>query len=85
MGSDISSMAVNLPTNEFTLKMRLNGGSYSITQSSATILGQLIWSWGQYFPLAFVLWYVVNEIIAFVLRENILKRYLVHDPTFRIR
>ncbi len=65
--------------------MRVNGGSYSFTQTNATILGQVIWSWSQFFPVVFVLWYLFNEAIAFILRENILKRYLVHDPTYRVR
>ena len=48
--------------------MRINGGSYSFTQGNATILEQVIFSWSQFFPLAFILWYIFNEIIAFILR-----------------
>lgn len=85
LASSTSAMAINLPTTELTLKMKLNTGAYSFTQTNASILGQFVWSWAQYFPLAFILWYLATITIEFVLRENILKRYLIHDPSYRHR
>ena len=58
----------NLPTNLFTMNFVLKSETHSLKAATPSILGQLIWSWGQFFPVAFIFWLVGTWGLSFCFR-----------------
>ena len=63
--------------------MTINYGARPISQDTPTLLGQLVWSWVQYLPLFIAIYWLVDLAMGFLLRENVLKRRLIHDPDYQ--
>lgn len=72
-------LANNMPNNLLKFSFKVKANSVAITEEDASVLGQLVWSFTQYFPIATVFWLVSTWVLGFLLRENVLKRYVVHD------
>lgn len=68
-----------MPTNILKINIKLKAPSMAVQEESASILGQLVWSFTQYFPIACVFWFVFKAILGFLLRENVLQRAVIHD------
>ena len=69
----------NLPTNLLKFSFKVKSNSIALSEESASVLGQLVWSFMQYFPIALVFWLVSQSLLGFLLRENVVKRHLIHD------
>jgi hypothetical protein len=69
----------NMPNNLLKVSFKVKANSVAIAEESASILGQLVWSFTQYFPIATVFWFVSKWVLGFLLRENVVKRYVIHD------
>ena len=68
-----------MPNNLFKFSLKLKAPTISTQEESASVLGQLIWSFTQFFPIACVLWFTSKGLLSFMLRENVVKRIVVHD------
>lgn len=68
-----------MPTNILKVSLKLKAPSLVTQEENASILGQLIWSFTQYFPIACVCWFVTKAILGFLLRENVLQRAVIND------
>lgn len=79
LGFETSGVAHNAPSNMFEMNLRLKSPTHSIRAGTPTILGQLVWSFSQYFPVALMFWLVGRWVLAFFFRENLLRRSLVHE------
>jgi hypothetical protein len=75
-------VALNLPTDLLEVTLSLNYGGFLAIQDTPSILGQLIWSWIQYFPIFLSFYWVLDAIILFLTQEEIIKRKIVHDPDY---
>lgn len=62
--------------------MTVNKGSYLSTNETPSILGQLIWSFMQYFPIFLSLYWILDGILSFLLREKIVRSDLAHDKEY---
>lgn len=68
-----------MPNNLLKFSVKLKASTISFEQQSASVLGQLVWSFSQYFPIACVFILVITTILSFLLREHIVKRTVIHD------
>ena len=68
-----------MPTDVFQAEMTLNYGGLIAYQAIPSITGQLVWSWLQYCPLFLVMYWLLDVVFAFLVREKIIKRKVVHD------
>lgn len=75
-------LPVNVPSNMLGVQMVLNYGGLVGLQETPSILGQLVWSWIQYFPIFLTLFWVLDKIFAFLVREKIINRKVVQDPEY---
>ena len=62
--------------------MTINYGAMPTSQETPTLLGQLVWSWAQYLPLFIAVYWLIDQAMGFLFRENVLKRRLIHDPEY---
>jgi hypothetical protein len=62
--------------------MSVNKGSYLSTSETPSILGQLIWSFMQYFPIFLSLYWILDGVLCFLLREKIVRSDLAHDKEY---
>ena len=71
-----------MPTDMFEGTMLLNYGGLLPVQATPSILGQLVWSWVQYFPIFLSLYWIISSIFRFLVEEQVLKRKIIHDPEY---
>jgi hypothetical protein len=71
-----------MPNDRLEAEMLLNYGSLVAYQATPSILGQLVWSFVQYFPLFLAFYWLADLIFGFLLREKILKRKVAHDSDY---
>ena len=71
-----------MPSDVFEVSVSLNYAGFLATQQTPSILGQLIWSWVQYFPIFLSLYWVLDAVFSFLSKEQILKRKIVHDVDY---
>lgn len=71
-----------MPSDLLEVKMAVNCAGYLTAQTTPSILGQLVWSWVQYFPVFLSLYWAVDRVFCFLLREEILKRKITHDREY---
>ena len=71
-----------MPTDVFEAEMILNYGGLIAYQATPSITGQLVWSWLQYCPLFLALYWLLDLVFAFLVREKIIKRKVVHDEEY---
>lgn len=45
-------------------------------------MGQLIWSWVQYFPIMFVFYLVTDWVWGYLLKENLVRRFVKQDKEY---
>lgn len=50
-----------------------------VLEQSPSVLGQLVWSFKQYFPIACIFWLLGQLLVGFLLREAVVKRAVIHD------
>jgi hypothetical protein len=77
-----NSVPISLPTDIFRLNMVVHYPDVKVEEKTPSILGQLIWSWIQYFPIFFVFYLVTDYIWLFLLREGLMKNTLKHDKDY---
>lgn len=68
-----------MPNNLLKFAVKYKTSTISYEQESASILGQLVWTFTQYFPIACVFVLVARSILIFLLREGIFRRAVIHD------
>jgi hypothetical protein len=73
---------MNLPSDLLQVSMGVNYGVFTRTHATPSILGQLVWSWVQYFPIFLSLYWLTDKAMCFLLREEIVKRKLQHDGEY---
>lgn len=71
-----------MPSDVFEVEMLLNYGGLVPYQATPSITGQLVWSWMQYCPLFLVIFYLLDKVFVFLVREKIIKRKVVHDGDY---
>lgn len=75
-------LPVNLPSDILRVNLVLNYGGLLGLQETPSILGQLVWSWVQYFPIFLSLFWCLDKMFCFLVREQIIKRKVIHDPDY---
>lgn len=75
-------MPIDQPTDVFELTVSINYANYMVEEDTPSILGQLIWSWVQYFPIFFFLYWILDLFMEFMLKEGLVKRGIVHDKEY---
>lgn len=68
-----------MPNNLFKCSFKIKTPSIVVLEESASILGQLVWSFKQYFPIACVFFIGVKLLFGFFMREGVVKRAVIHD------
>ena len=64
------------------MNMVINYPYVKVEEGKPSILGQLVWSWVQYFPIMFVFYLATEFVWLFLLREGLLKRAVRHDKDY---
>jgi len=77
-----NSVPMSLPSDVFRLKMVVNYPSVKVEETTPSIIGQLIWSWIQYFPIFFVFYLVTDYVWLFLLKEGLVKSTIKHDKDY---
>jgi hypothetical protein len=65
-----------------TITMTANYGSIYATQETPSILGQLVWSWIQYFPILLSIYWLLDRAFCYLLRERVVRCGIVHDREY---
>lgn len=71
-----------MPSDVFEAEVVMNYGGLVAYQATPSVLGQLVWSWMQFCPLFLTLYWLLDKVFAFLVREKIIKRRVVHDPDY---
>lgn len=79
---DYSVVPINMPSELLSVSVVLNHASLAPYQSTPSIMGQLVWSWVQYCPLFLTLYFLLDAVFAFLVREQIIKRTVAHDSDY---
>ena len=61
------------------LTMLINYASFLTSNETPSVLGQLIWSWVQYFPIFLTIYWLLDKTFCYLLRERIIRCTLTHD------
>jgi hypothetical protein len=75
-------LPVNIPSDLFKVRLVLNHAGLVGLQQTPSVLGQLVWSWVQYFPIFLSIFWALDKIFAFLVREKIVNRKVVHDGEY---
>lgn len=62
--------------------MTVNYGGVLASQETPSVLGQLVWSWVQYFPLLLTLYWLLDLAYSYLLRQRVLRCGIVHDREY---
>ena len=79
--SDSKHTAINMQTDKLSLHWTINANVQSVHNVTPSVLGQLVWSWTQYFSLAFLLWMAADFLKVMLFRHGLLKATISHDPS----
>jgi hypothetical protein len=79
---EYSSLPINLPSDMTVLSMTVNYGGLFASQETPSVLGQLVWSWVQYFPILLTLYWLLDRVYSYLLRERVLRCGVVHDREY---
>lgn len=77
--SSTEYLSNNMRTNLLKFSLKLKAPTIAVQETNASVLGQLVWSFTQYFPIAVVFWTVTTWVLGFLLREGIVKRAVIDD------
>lgn len=71
-----------MPSDLLSVNIVMNYGGLLGLQEPPSILGQLVWSWIQYFPIFLSLFWAFDKMFGFLVREQVIKRKVYHDPDY---
>jgi hypothetical protein len=62
--------------------MVVNYGGVAVWQETPSVLGQVVWSWVQYFPILLTLFWLLDQAYLYLLQQRVLRCRTVHDKEY---
>jgi hypothetical protein len=62
--------------------MTVNYASLLSASETPSVLGQLVWSWVQYFPLFLTIYWLLDLAFCYLLRKRVVRSQVVHDREY---
>lgn len=62
--------------------MVVNYGGIVAWQETPSVLGQVVWSWVQYFPILLTLFWLLDHAYLYLLQQRVLRCRTVHDKEY---
>lgn len=62
--------------------MEVNYGGMAAWQETPSVLGQVVWSWVQYFPLLLTIFWLLDHAYLYLLQQRVIRCTTVHDKEY---